>query len=154
MQNLSALNFRPVRHMCKIIGHKKKMYFPFYFTCLCKECSCKFANYHFKIEFKNVLLVRTQFIRKIRWYFISTVYIILFVCLGYREYSLIWRRQHYRWSATNFGLYSAFMTIEKWGFFNVPHLLWHEPTLYNGHLLGTHDIQACCRAFSDVVVTT
>ena len=28
------------------------------------------------------------------------------------------------------------MAIEQWGFFNMPHLLWHWPTLYNGHLRG------------------
>ena len=28
------------------------------------------------------------------------------------------------------------MAIEQWGFFNVPHLLWHGPTLFNGHLRG------------------
>ena len=26
--------------------------------------------------------------------------------------------------------------IERWGFFNLPHLLWHWPTLYNGNLHG------------------
>ena len=30
----------------------------------------------------------------------------------------------------------ALMAIEQWGFFNVPHLLWHGPTLYNDHLRG------------------
>ena len=33
-------------------------------------------------------------------------------------------------------LNSALMAIEQRGFFNVPNLLWHEPTLYNGHLWG------------------
>ena len=27
-------------------------------------------------------------------------------------------------------------TYEQWGFFNVPHLLWHESSVYNGHLWG------------------
>ena len=31
---------------------------------------------------------------------------------------------------------SALMVIEQWGFFSVPHLLRHGPTLYNGHLRG------------------
>ena len=35
-----------------------------------------------------------------------------------------------------FYLCSALMAIEQWGFFNVPHLLWHWHTLYNGHLRG------------------
>ena len=26
------------------------------------------------------------------------------------------------------------IVIEQWGIFNVPHLLWYGPTLYNGHL--------------------
>ena len=29
------------------------------------------------------------------------------------------------------------MAIEQWGFFSVPHLLRHGPTLYNGHLWGS-----------------
>ena len=29
---------------------------------------------------------------------------------------------------------SALMAIKQWGFFWVPHLLWHGPTLYNSHL--------------------
>ena len=37
----------------------------------------------------------------------------------------------------NFDLiYSALMANEQWGFFIVPHLLWHGPTLYNGHFRG------------------
>ena len=31
----------------------------------------------------------------------------------------------------NFGLCSALMAIEQWGFLNLPQLLWHGPTLYN-----------------------
>ena len=31
------------------------------------------------------------------------------------------------------------MTIDQWVFFNVPHLLWHGPTLINGHLRETRD---------------
>ena len=50
---------------------------------------------------------------------------------------LIWIRHHYRWRPANFDLCSALMAIEQWGFFNVPHLLWHGPTVYNGHLRGT-----------------
>ena len=48
----------------------------------------------------------------------------LFVCLWFyvllQNFSLVWRRHHYRWTATNFDLHSALMVIEKWGFFNVP----------------------------------
>ena len=35
-----------------------------------------------------------------------------------------------------FDLCSALMVIENWGFFSVPHLLWHRPTLYYGYLRG------------------
>ena len=33
-----------------------------------------------------------------------------------------------------FHLCSAVMAIEQWGFFNVSHLLWHGPIVYNGQL--------------------
>ena len=49
------------------------------------------------------------------------------------NFLLIWKRQHCQWRAANFDLCSALMAIEQWGFFNVPHLLWH---VYNGHLRG------------------
>ena len=50
--------------------------------------------------------------------------------------SLIWRRHHDRWSAANFDLCSALIAIERWGFFSIPHLLWHGASVYNGHLRG------------------
>ena len=63
-----------------------------------------------------------------------------FVCLRFivpvENFSLIWRRHHYRWRAANFDLCSALMAIEQWGFFSVPHLLWHGTFVYNGHLRG------------------
>ena len=64
---------------------------------------------------------------------------LLFVCLirvfrTTRE--LFTYFHHYLWRATDFDLYSALMAIEKWRSFNVPHLLWHGPTLYNSHLWG------------------
>ena len=30
----------------------------------------------------------------------------------------------------------ALMAIKQWGFFSVPHLLWHGASIYNGHLRG------------------
>ena len=45
-------------------------------------------------------------------------------------------RHHYRWRAANFDLCSVLMAIEQWGFFRVPHLLWHSASVYNGHLRG------------------
>ena len=71
--------------------------------------------------------------------------ICLFVCLtclfGYivplENFSLIWRRHHYRWRAVNFDLCSTLMAIEQWRFFSVPHLLCiYCASVYNGHLLS------------------
>ena len=46
-------------------------------------------------------------------------------------------------TSKNFDLYSALMAIEQW-IFDMPYLLWHGPTLYNGHLRGpvTHTLVA------------
>ena len=35
-----------------------------------------------------------------------------------------------------FARHSWVMTIEQWGFFNVPHLMWHSSSVYNGNLRG------------------
>ena len=52
-----------------------------------------------------------------------------FVCLEFfvplENFSLILRRHHCRWRAANLILTYELMTIEQWGFFSVPHLLWH-----------------------------
>ena len=45
------------------------------------------------------------------------------------NFSLIWR-----WKVRNFDLRSALKAIEQWGFFSMPHLVWHEASVYNGHL--------------------
>ena len=50
-----------------------------------------------------------------------------------------------------FDLWSTLMAFEQWGFFNVTHLLQHGPTVYNGHLRGSH---TCCRVFGSGAVTT
>ena len=87
---------------------------------------------------------------KLRPWFIYTVYVhfptqkhdfyawrvvLYFVCfVPFENFSLIWRRHNLRWRAANFDLNSALLAIEQWGFFRVPHLLWHGPTLYNGRL--------------------
>ena len=56
--------------------------------------------------------------------------VCLFVCLRFyfplENFSVIWRCHHYRWRNTNFDLYLALMAIKQWGFFKVPHLLWHR----------------------------
>ena len=66
--------------------------------------------------------------------------VLVFFCLGFfvpiENFSLIWRRHYYRWRLANFGQCSPLMAIEQCGFFNVSHLLWHWPTLYNGHFRG------------------
>ena len=44
-------------------------------------------------------------------------------------FSFIWRRHHYRWRAANSYLCSALTVIKLWGFFTVPHLLWHRASV-------------------------
>ena len=68
-------------------------------------------------------------------------FIILFVCLVFffvplENFSIIWRRHHCRRRATDFGLCSTPKSIEQWGFFSVPLLLWHGASVYIGHLWG------------------
>ena len=53
-------------------------------------------------------------------------------------FSLIWRRHR----ATNFYVYSALVAIEQWGFFNVPHLLWHGHLLWDGQTLYNDHLRA------------
>ena len=54
-----------------------------------------------------------------------------------REFFTHWRRHHCRWKAAKFDLCSALMAIEQWGFFRVPHLLWHgvSEDTWHSHLL-------------------
>ena len=52
------------------------------------------------------------------------------------NFSLIWKRHHCRRRAANCDLCSTTMAIEQSGIFDVQHLLWHEPTLYSGHVRG------------------
>ena len=63
-----------------------------------------------------------------------------FVCLWFiialEKLSLIWRRHHCRWRTANFDLCSPLMTIEQWGFFSVPDLLWYWASVYNGYFRG------------------
>ena len=72
--------------------------------------------------------------------FVFWVFCFLFIYLGFfvpvDNFSLIWRRHHYRWRSANVDVYSVFMAIEQWGFFSVPHLMWHGPTLYSCHFRG------------------
>ena len=50
------------------------------------------------------------------------------------NFSFKWRL--YWWRAANVDLCSALMALGQWGFFSVPHLLWHGASVYNGHLRG------------------
>ena len=52
------------------------------------------------------------------------------------NFSLKWRRRHYRCRVANFDLCSALMAIEQWGLFSMPHLLRHGASVYNGHFRG------------------
>ena len=87
-----------------------------------------------------IIPVLTTYVCEIK----TTIFFVcLFVCLlefivPLENFSLIWRRHHCRWRAANFYVCSALMAIEQLGFFNVPHLLLHGPTLYNGHLRHSH----------------
>ena len=68
-------------------------------------------------------------------------------------FSLIRRQHHYQWRAANFDLCSALIAIEHWGIFNVPHLLWHWPTLYNGHIRGPVKLAFGCGAVTNCLMT-
>ena len=62
-------------------------------------------------------------------------FVLLWFFVPLENFSLIWKRHHYRRSAM-FDLCSALMAIEQWGFFRVPPLLWHGASVCNGHLRG------------------
>ena len=51
-----------------------------------------------------------------------------------------------------FHLCSAVMAIEQWGFFNVSHLLWHGPTVYNGHLRGPLTLTPIAKRWAEELV--
>ena len=89
----------------------------------------------------------------------SVVYwfVCSFVCMGFivplQNFSLIWRRHYYRWRAENFDLWSALMAIEQWEYFSVPHLLWHEASIYNGLPRGPETLIPTAERLSSGVVT-
>ena len=64
----------------------------------------------------------------------------LFVCLGFivrfSNFSLIWRRHHYRWRAAYFDLCSVLTDTRQLGFFSVLQLMWHRTSVYNDNLRG------------------
>ena len=66
--------------------------------------------------------------------FCFIVCLLVWVFRQTREFfSLILRRHHNWYRTAHFDLHSTLMSTEQWGFFNVPHLLWNGPILYNGH---------------------
>ena len=56
--------------------------------------------------------------------------------LSPREFFTRMETSPLRVRASNFDLYSALMSIEQWGLFSMPHLLWHGAPVYNGHFRG------------------
>ena len=79
----------------------------------------------------------------------------LFVhCIFHTEnFSLIWRRRHYRWRGAKFDLYLALTAIGQLWIFNMPHLLWHENHL-EGHIPFTPDAERLEEELSLPVLTT
>ena len=65
-------------------------------------------------------------------------------------------RHHYmyRWSTANFDLCLALMAIEQWGFFSVPHLLWHRTSVYNGHFRGPLTLTPIAEGLATVLSLT
>ena len=87
------------------------------------------------------------------YFFISINF--CYVCLGVHcpleNFSLIWRRHHYRWRSLNFDLYSALISIELRG-----SLACHT-SRDTGHPFITprnRNTHTCCRAFGSGAVTT
>ena len=74
------------------------------------------------------------------------------VCLGFfvprENFSIIWRREHYRWRAAIFDLCFVLMAIEQWGFFSVPHLLLHWTSVFNGHIRAPVTLTPIAKRFS------
>ena len=82
------------------------------------------------LSYTKIYIEAYSFMTKLR----KTLCLIVWGFAPLENVSLIWRRRHYRWSTTNVNLCPALMVIEQLGILNVPHLLWHGRTLYNGHL--------------------
>ena len=63
----------------------------------------------------------------------SCTFVCLFVCLfivPLENFTLIRRRHRYRRRAAHFDLCSTLTTIDQWGFFSGPHLLWHGESVF------------------------
>jgi hypothetical protein len=58
-------------------------------------------------------------------------YFLFYVSL--KNFSLVWRRRHYRWRAAKFRLLLGAQAFEQWGIFIVPHQLWCWPRFFRSH---------------------
>ena len=105
----------------------------------------------FVIKVKYISLTYTIEILNI-WTVILHSMVFSFVCMGFfvqiDNFSLIWRRHHYRWWAAKFDLCLARMAIERWGFLSVPHLLWHGASVYHCHLRGPVSLTPIAQRFA------
>ena len=68
-------------------------------------------------------------------YSYTYTYVHVFVFFPLENFWLIWRSHHDWWRATNFDLYTLHGIHGHWAVRD-PHLPWHVPTLYKGHLRG------------------
>ena len=99
-------------------------------------CSLTTRTGYEKNGFKNHFVPKKVFLYNLRYLYFGGFCLVSFgVFIPFEKFSLGWRRRHYRWRATMFYLCSALLVIQVWWFLNVPYLLWHGPTLYNGHFL-------------------
>ena len=121
---------------------------------MCVTKWCRYVSLIFFMGFYNISIQKSRMISEMQQInqhmnsslvylsilrtFCSNVFVCLFgvFCPTWEFFTHIWRRHHYQWRTVNFNLCSALMAIEQWGFFSVPHLLWHGDSVYNGHLRG------------------
>lgn len=89
----------------------------------------------------NVILMLLMTKNKNSYYFFNSVknkriWLITLKSRGYffpfKNFSLIWRRYHYRWITSNFDRFSELMAIRQWGFVPLLQCLWSS--VYNCHL--------------------
>jgi hypothetical protein len=100
----------------------------------------KFTIFPFICRSAHVFLCVCPTFHFSRLSFLS-LFIYLVVCLGFtshsRFFSLIWRRHHCRWRAAKYSLCLALRTFEQGWIFIVPHLLWHEASVFSGLIRRT-----------------
>ena len=85
---------------------------------------------------------------------VVVVVFLLLVCLVVCVFVCVWDVRHtHKKRASTVKLPSAFMTIVRWWFCSMPHLLWHGASINNGHL-RTNNTHICCWAFGSRAVAT